>query len=113
MCSISFLKTNPILNKKYKEAKHIESLLNLTTIDNKTYNKNIEYFTALKSDRSYELINKYLLQSIKTKKIANINKALSSFEEDFRALQFKEMPLITKSTVPVPSKIGMFFLMSL
>ncbi|MCK9321554.1 MAG: hypothetical protein M0P32_06090, partial [Bacteroidales bacterium] len=98
-----FLKTNPTLNKKYKEAKHIESLLNLTTIDNKTYNKNIEYFTALKSDRSYELINKYLLQSIKTKKIANINKALLPFEEDFRVMQFKEM--LFKQEPPKP-KLG-------
>lgn len=98
-----FLKTNSTLNKKYKEAKHIESLLNLTTIDNKTYNKNIEYFTALKSDRSYELINKYLLQSIKTKKIANINKALLPFEEDFRVMQFKEM--LFKQEPPKP-KLG-------
>ena len=77
--------------------------MNLTTIDNKTYNKNIEYFTALKSDRSYELINKYLLQSIKTKKIANINKALLPFEEDFRVMQFKEM--LFKQEPPKP-KLG-------
>ncbi len=97
------LKTNSILNKKYREVKQIETLLRLNSIDNKTYNKNIEYFTTIKSDRSYELINKYLQPSIKTKKLANINKALSSFEEDFRALQFKEM--LFKQEPPKP-KLG-------
>lgn len=94
------LKTNQTLTQKYKEAKHIEALLSLKAIDNKTYNKNIEYFTTIKSDLSFQLLSKYLEPSIKTKKIASINKALLPFEEDFRALQFKEM--LFKQEPPAP-----------
>ncbi|HBN04213.1 MAG TPA: hypothetical protein DD434_00280, partial [Bacteroidales bacterium] len=98
------LKTNQTLTQKYKEAKHIEVLLSLKAIDNKTYNKNIEYFTTIKSDLSFQLLNKYLEPSIKTKKIAIINKALLPFEEDFRALQFKEMLFKQEPPAPQNSK---------
>ncbi len=85
------LKESPILTKKYKEAMHIESLLALQTIDNKTYNNNVGYFISIKNDKSLELIKKYIEPSIKSKKIALINKALAPIENDFRVIQFKEM----------------------
>lgn len=85
------LKKNETLTKKYNEAKQIENLLSLQSIDNKTYNTNIEYFTTIKNDKSLELIKKYIEPNIKAKRLSNINKALSPIENDFRVVEFKKM----------------------
>lgn len=85
------LKSNKKLNIQYQDAKTIESLLKMSTIDDRTYNTHKEYFTTIKNDKSLYLIKKYLLPLIAQKKITNINKVLQTVEDDFRVKQFQQM----------------------
>ncbi len=100
------LKSNKKLLKKYQEAKAIESLLELEKIDQKTYNKNKQYFTSIKNDKSLQLIKKYIEPLISQKKHTNLNKALLPFEDDFRVNQFQQNIYQPQPPTPDKSKIS-------
>lgn len=99
------LKNSKKLIKKYQEAKAIESLLELEKIDQKTYNKNKQYFTSIKNDKSLQLIKKYIEPLISQKKYTNLNKILQPLEDDFRVKQFQQNIYQSQPPKPDNSKI--------
>lgn len=100
------LKTSKKLAKKYQEAKTLESLLELNTIDQKTYNKNKQYFSSIKNDKSLKLIKKYIEPLIEQKKYTNVNKALQPLEDDFRVKQYMQNLFEPNPPLPDNSKVS-------
>lgn len=93
--------------KSLKEAKEIDNILSLNTIDERTYKKYPNYFNTIVNDRSLELIKRYYLYLVSQKKLAQANKYISTLEDDFRVYEFKE--LINKPIAPKPNNINMSF----
>lgn len=100
------LKSSKKLTKKYQEAKAIESLLELNTIDQKTYNKNKQYFSSIKNDKSLKLIKKYIEPLIAQKKYTNINRVLQPLEDDFRVKQYIQNLFEPLAPSPDHSKVS-------
>lgn len=100
------LKSNKEIMKKYNEAKKIEELLKLDIISIKTFNKNKEYFTTIKNDKSFHLIKKYLTPFIESNKTKNIDSHLQPLLDDFRVVQFEQILNKTIPPKPTQSKIS-------
>lgn len=93
--------------KSLKEAKEIDNILSLNTIDERTYKKYPNYFNTIVNDRSLELVKRYYLYLVSQRKLAQANKYISTLEDDFRVYEFKE--LINKPIAPKPNNINMSF----
>ncbi|MFA5541148.1 MAG: OmpA family protein [Bacteroidales bacterium] len=93
--------------KSLKEAKEIDNIISLNTIDERTYKKYPNYFNTIVNDRSLELVKRYYLYLVSQRKLAQANKYISTLEDDFRVYEFKE--LINKPLSPKPNNINMSF----
>lgn len=93
--------------KSLKEAKEIDNILSLNTIDERTYKKYPNYFNTIVNDRSLELVKRYYLYLVSQRKLAQANKYISTLEDDFRVYEFKEF--INKPIAPKPNNINMSF----
>lgn len=100
-------KENEVFNAILTDAKNVERLMALPSINANVYRKNPEYFNNIVNDNNLNLIKKYHKQLVAQRKLTQAKQYISSFSYDHRVNEYARM--FSEKPSPEPSANNISF----